>query len=232
MAITSSPRFGLTRWSNDEDAWSRAQWDTDNGKVDDLAAIARRGPLADRGAAEAWPRSFYEDTDSGSLYWSTGTKWRGPYSADPDWTVADSNMGVGGATASNARKESRLIGRRTVQFRYSAEAYGSGDPANPSPISVQLPYYHDGVKIVSALGTCWCIASDGKVYTGLVVPPTVFTADGKFNLVEFMDSSGRWSRSWTPAGAGTPPFDRAQPAKFGFEIEYRVDPDPFVLPEV
>jgi hypothetical protein len=74
MAISSSPRLGLTRWSADTDQVSRAQFDGDHGRLDDLVAMATQGVAVDRPAA-AVPRRLYYATDTGVLSLDTGTVW-------------------------------------------------------------------------------------------------------------------------------------------------------------
>jgi hypothetical protein len=74
MAISSSPRLGLTRWSADTDQVSRAQFDGDHGRLDDLVAMAIQGVALDRPAA-AVPRRLYYATDTGVLSLDTGTAW-------------------------------------------------------------------------------------------------------------------------------------------------------------
>jgi hypothetical protein len=74
MAISSSPRLGLTRWSADTDQVSRAQFDGDHGRLDDLVAMAIQGVAVDRPAA-AVPRRLYYATDTGVLSLDTGTAW-------------------------------------------------------------------------------------------------------------------------------------------------------------
>jgi hypothetical protein len=74
MAITPSPRLGITRWSADTDLVSRAQFDGDHRKLDDLVAMAIQGLAADRPAA-AIPRRLHYATDTGVLSLDTGTAW-------------------------------------------------------------------------------------------------------------------------------------------------------------
>jgi hypothetical protein len=74
MAIGASPRLGITRWSADTDAVSRAQFDGDHGRLDDLVAMAIQGLAADRPAA-AIQRRLYYATDTGVLSLDTGTAW-------------------------------------------------------------------------------------------------------------------------------------------------------------
>jgi hypothetical protein len=74
MAIGASPRLGITRWSADTDVVSRAQFDGDHGRLDDLVAMAIQGLAADRPAA-AIQRRLYYATDTGVLSLDTGTAW-------------------------------------------------------------------------------------------------------------------------------------------------------------
>jgi hypothetical protein len=74
MAITPSPRLGITRWSADTDIVSRAQFDGDHGKLDALIAMAIQGLAADRPAA-AIQRRLYYATDTGVLSLDNGSAW-------------------------------------------------------------------------------------------------------------------------------------------------------------
>lgn len=75
MAVTQTPRLGITRWSNsDTDAFSRVQLDSDHAKLEDLAAIDRQGLRADRPAPGVRGR-YYTATDTGVIYRDDGAAW-------------------------------------------------------------------------------------------------------------------------------------------------------------
>lgn len=77
MPVTDGPRFGLTRWSLDDDPQNREQFDGDHEALEEKAAGFLRGTIAARPAADASNVGFlYEATDEGGrLYWSTGAEW-------------------------------------------------------------------------------------------------------------------------------------------------------------
>lgn len=74
MAVTASPRLGLTRWSAGTDPFARTQLDGDHAKLDDLAAIDGQGTIAARPAFGIRGRYYYA-TDEGKLYRDTGAAW-------------------------------------------------------------------------------------------------------------------------------------------------------------
>lgn len=97
MAVTQGSRFGLTRWSDDNDEWDRSQWDSDNDKVETFGLIGRQGTTAQRGTAAAWPRSLYFNTTTFMLSYSDGVAWRdlagAPAEYFPRWTTVDAAAG-------------------------------------------------------------------------------------------------------------------------------------------
>lgn len=76
MAITSSPRLALTRWSADSDYFIRSQMDTSHANLEARAAGFFSG--TDRSAWDptVYVRSFFYDIDDGILYYSDGTDWQ------------------------------------------------------------------------------------------------------------------------------------------------------------
>lgn len=74
MAVTLSPRLGITRWSAGADPLSRAQLDADHAALDLLTALDAQGTLAARPAAGIRGRYYYA-TDTGILSRDTGAAW-------------------------------------------------------------------------------------------------------------------------------------------------------------
>lgn len=77
MAVTTTSRLGVTRWSAGTDPFTRAQMDATMAAIEGKAAGFLRGTIAARPAAAAANIGFlYEATDEGGrLYWSTGATW-------------------------------------------------------------------------------------------------------------------------------------------------------------
>lgn len=82
MAITKSDRLGITRWSADTDTVSRAQFDEDNGQLNNVVAMDMQGTLANRPAAAAANRGLYyfvtgdaTAANNDRIWRSTGAAW-------------------------------------------------------------------------------------------------------------------------------------------------------------
>lgn len=75
MAVTSSPRLGLTRWSAGDDPFTRAHMETSHGNLDSLTAIYLQGATGDRPAAGVEGRYFWDETTK-LLSYDDGTSWR------------------------------------------------------------------------------------------------------------------------------------------------------------
>lgn len=75
MAVTTSTRLGLTRWSAASDAFSRTQLDADHSTLDDHVAMFIQVAFASMGAASPGGR-FCFTTDTHRLYYSDGSTWR------------------------------------------------------------------------------------------------------------------------------------------------------------
>lgn len=78
MTVTTTPRFGLTRWSANTDPFSRAQMDAAMAALDAGAAMFLEGTLAARPAAAKAGR-LYRVTDAAAeaptVFWDSGTTW-------------------------------------------------------------------------------------------------------------------------------------------------------------
>lgn len=72
MGVTTTPRMGLTRWSNSAtDPFTRAQMDASHASLEALAARDEQGTLAAR-PAPALQGRYYFATDATALYRDTG----------------------------------------------------------------------------------------------------------------------------------------------------------------
>jgi hypothetical protein len=77
MAVTTTTRFGITRWSAGGDPFTRAQMDASHAAIESLGAMHQAGTFAARPAAAAANAGlYYLATDTGVLYLSTGSAWR------------------------------------------------------------------------------------------------------------------------------------------------------------
>lgn len=76
MAVTASPRLGITRWSVDADPVTRAQVDASHAALETLTVGFLTSTAALRPAAAAGNAGFiHRATDTGAFSWSTGAAW-------------------------------------------------------------------------------------------------------------------------------------------------------------
>lgn len=85
MAVTQSPRFGITRWSAGTDPLRRSQLDADHAAIEALAAIASPEGLLNARPPASTRGRFYYATDTGLIYYDTGAAWA-TIGAPPDLT--------------------------------------------------------------------------------------------------------------------------------------------------
>lgn len=74
MAVTQTPRLGLTKWGAGSDPFARSQLNLDHDQLETLVAIDLQGTYAARPAAGTRGR-YYFATDKLRLYRDDGTAW-------------------------------------------------------------------------------------------------------------------------------------------------------------
>lgn len=78
MTVSTSPRFGLTRWSADGDPQNRGHFDNDNGALEANAAmfkVVAAADHSDRGAAGKVGR-IARCSVHGEVWWDDGAAWQ------------------------------------------------------------------------------------------------------------------------------------------------------------
>lgn len=93
MAVTTSTRLGLTRWSAGTDPFGRTQLDGDHQKLDDLVAIDKTGTAAARPAFGIRGQYYYA-TDTSVLYRDTGTAWVAVNTDDIEVFASEGSLSV------------------------------------------------------------------------------------------------------------------------------------------
>lgn len=73
MAVTTTPRFSLTRWSSDDDALLRTQFDTTHANIDASAAKFLVGAGSPPNGSAIYVGAFFYDTSASVLYFYTGS---------------------------------------------------------------------------------------------------------------------------------------------------------------
>lgn len=74
MAITTTTRLGVTRWSSGADAFSRSQMDASHAALETNAAMYAQDVIASRPSAGKSGRVFWA-TDESKLYYDNGVTW-------------------------------------------------------------------------------------------------------------------------------------------------------------
>lgn len=81
MAVTTTPRFGITRWSAGTDLFTRVQMDTSHAAIESKGAIYLQGTASARPTAGTVGR-FYYATDTQVFTYDDGVGWRNVSSPD------------------------------------------------------------------------------------------------------------------------------------------------------
>jgi len=74
MAVTTTTRFGLYRWSSGADAFTRTHMDTSHSVIESKGAIYVQGVFSARPVAGVEGRFFFA-TDTSAMYYDTGSAW-------------------------------------------------------------------------------------------------------------------------------------------------------------
>ena len=74
MAVTTTSRFGIYRWSSGSDAFTRTHMDTSHQMIEQKGAIYAQGLFSARPSAGTEGR-FYFATDTSAMYYDTGSSW-------------------------------------------------------------------------------------------------------------------------------------------------------------
>lgn len=73
MAVTTTPRFQLTRWSSDDDELTRVQFDDTHAAIDESAAKFLVGTGSPPTGSALYVGSFFFNTSTSILWFYTGT---------------------------------------------------------------------------------------------------------------------------------------------------------------
>ena len=109
MAVTTTTRLGLTRWSASGDPFSRTQMDTSHAAIEDKAAIYLHGLASARPSAGTSGR-FYYATDTSVLSYDDGVGWREVISASATQTLTNKSLTAPTITGTIALPSTTSIG--------------------------------------------------------------------------------------------------------------------------
>ena len=122
MAVTTTTRFGLYRWSAGGDAFTRTHMDTSHSVIESKGAIYGQGTSGAKGAAGTIGR-YYWETDTLLLWYDDGSTWRLV-------TSRDDIPASGGSTAADLFSEvttgSITVGAGLTTGTLNLAAAGSG----------------------------------------------------------------------------------------------------------
>lgn len=85
MAITTTPRFSLTRWSSDEDELTRVQFDGTHAAIDATAAKFLVGTGSPPTGAAQYVGAFFYNTSTAVLWFYTGSVTSGGVFTSGSW---------------------------------------------------------------------------------------------------------------------------------------------------
>lgn len=128
MAVTTTTRLGITRWSAESDSPTRTQFDADHGQIESLTAIDTTGTFASRPAPGVRGR-YYFATDQGLVYRDDGAAW---------WLVGSPPSQSGDVTTA-AFSDTAALGS---SGRFADAQHRHGMPANPVVAHTALPDPH------------------------------------------------------------------------------------------
>ena len=74
MAVTTTSRFGVYRWSSGADAFTRTHMDTSHQMIEEKGAIYSQNTFSNRPTAGVQGRFFFA-TDTSAMYYDTGSAW-------------------------------------------------------------------------------------------------------------------------------------------------------------
>jgi hypothetical protein len=74
MAITTTTRMGVTRWSDGGDAFTRSQMDASHEAIEQRTMIYLQGNFSARPSAGTLGRMYYA-SDTQEMYYDDGTRW-------------------------------------------------------------------------------------------------------------------------------------------------------------
>lgn len=144
MAITDTPRFGLPQWGAGSDSVNHEQFNAAFAALESLGAVCVQGVLSARPAAGAGLR-FYYATDTGVLYFDTGSAWVIPFppivvTLSPTWALSGQFDATSGSdsfmpplfVASPAGQTVKLINVRAV-LRSGSATVSMGAAGTPIP---------------------------------------------------------------------------------------------------
>lgn len=123
MAVTTTTRMGVTRWSSDSDAYSRAQMDSSHAALEANAGGFLQGLKAARpSAGAAYARFLYWATDESILYNCDGSAW---------FSVNASNVAPGAIAPGDTAAAGSALTLAKSDHRHSMPAWGVvGEVAN------------------------------------------------------------------------------------------------------
>lgn len=110
MAVTTTTRLGITRWSTGGDAFTRTQMDTSHSNLESRVPIYLHDTFSNRPAAGTVARFFFA-TDTYRLYYDDGVAWR---DVNATYTGAVIAGAYGGTGVANTGKTITVSGNTSI----------------------------------------------------------------------------------------------------------------------
>lgn len=137
MAITTTTRFGIYRWSSDADAFTRTQMDTSHEYIEEYAGKMIRGAGAPSAVGAEYKNTIYLNTTNNKLYYYSATDGSGSWqileTAVVQNSLADAKGDMIVASANDTWAKLSVGAQGTILTVGASDTVGWATPAIQTP---------------------------------------------------------------------------------------------------
>lgn len=190
MAITTTTRFGIYRWSSDADAFTRTQMDTSHEYIEEYAGKMIRGAGAPSAVGAEYKNTIYLNTTNNKLYYYSATDGSGSWqileTAVVQNSLADAKGDMIVASANDTWAKLSVGAQGTILTVGASDTVGWATPA------IQTPAGTISATISSTAPSGWlflegqAIANADSTYPSLwAAAPASWKASTTLNLPDW-----------------------------------------------
>jgi len=190
MAITTTTRFGIYRWSSDADAFTRTQMDTSHEYIEEYAGKMIRGAGAPSAVGAEYKNTIYLNTTNNKLYYYSATDGSGSWqileTAVVQNSLADAKGDMIVASANDTWAKLSVGTQGTILTVGASATVGWATPA------IQTPAGTISATIAASAPSGWlflegqAIANAEASYPGLwAVAPSAWKVSTTLNLPDW-----------------------------------------------
>jgi hypothetical protein len=165
VSVTTTTRFGITRWSAGTDPFTRAQMDASHAAIEAVGVIYAQGTLAARPAAGKVGRFYHVNHNGGpsdrELFWDNGAQWRVVYTESSGYDAfrPKHSEAYGGLSASSGV----CTGDLSLANLFALSVTGSFslnftniDVVGAKTWTVIVANFSGSSRTITSLGATWC----------------------------------------------------------------------------